>query len=87
MLDINYMKGDPGQYGATEYNGNGQLIRGPSGRFQVNLTDEGLASEQDAVNTIAHEVNHIRESLATGTFPADEGPATEAGNIAERHFH
>jgi RHS repeat-associated protein len=86
LMDLGYAPGDVGQYGYTSYNGLGQLLRGATGRFQVTLTDEGLASEQDAVNTIAHELNHIRESLGSGTFPAGEGPANLSGDIAELFF-
>ena len=85
-MDLNYEPGAPGQYGYTSYNGLGQLIRGANGRFQVTLTDQGLASEQDAVNTIGHELNHIRESLSTGTFPSGEGPANLSGELAELFF-
>jgi hypothetical protein len=36
-----------------------------------------------AGHTIGHELKHIRKSMATGTFPEGEGPATEAGDLAE----
>lgn len=50
------------------------------------MYDAGLASEQDAVNTIAHELNHIREVMATGKWPAREGHATGSGNAAQQYF-
>ena len=68
-MDLNYEVGQPRQYGFTSYNGAGRLIRGGNGRFQVTLTNLGLRSEADAVNTIAHELNHKRESMRTGQMP------------------
>jgi hypothetical protein len=75
-----------GDYGSTKYDWKGQLLRSAEGRFRVRLTDLSLQSERQAVNTIAHEVNHIRESLRTGLMPANETAATRAGNLAEEHF-
>jgi RHS repeat-associated protein len=57
-----------------------------SGRFVVTLSDSGLGSAGAAVNTIAHELNHIREILRNppGYFIDSEAAATIAGNLAER---
>lgn len=43
----------------------------------------GFSATEGAVNTIAHELNHLRESMRTGTFPVSEDPAMAAGNMAE----
>ncbi len=85
-MDLNYEPGAPGQYGFTSFNGAGYLLRGATGRFQVTLTDLGLQSESDAVNTIAHELNYIRKGLQTGEIPPSEDPAILSGNIAESVF-
>jgi hypothetical protein len=57
-MDLGYEAGaPPGVYGYTSFRGfSGRLIRGATGRFQVTLTDAGLASEADAVKTIGHEL-------------------------------
>jgi hypothetical protein len=52
----------------------------------VTLTDLGLNSAEHAVNTMAHELNHIRESLLIGTLPMSEDPAIAAGDMAEWNF-
>jgi hypothetical protein len=86
-MDLEYGgAGQSGDYGSTRLTLAGPLFRGPTGQFVVTLHDAGLASEEDAVNTIAHELNHIREVMATGEWPAGEGPATAAGNTAEQYF-
>ena len=86
LMDLSYETGSPGQYGFTSFNGAGNLIRGATGRFQVTLTDLGLRSEADSVNTIAHELNHIREGMRTGGLPPSEGPAIWSGDTAELFF-
>lgn len=86
IMNIGYEVGSPNQFGFTSYNGAGRLIRGSDGRFQVTLTNLGLRSEADAVNTIGHELNHIRESMRTGQMPPFEAPAIRSGNLAEEFF-
>lgn len=75
-------------YGFTSVNGAGQIFRSADGRFIITLTDAGLSSPQAALNTIAHELNHIREILngPTGHFIQDEAAATTAGDLAEAFF-
>ena len=62
-------------YAFTSQWGTGEIVTGASGRFVMTMTDSGLASMGDAVNSIAHEVNHVREILngPPGIFPDDEG--------------
>jgi hypothetical protein len=82
----------PDRYGFMSQTGGGEIFRAPNGRFEVTLTDSGLASRPDAVNTIAHEVNHIREILHNGGTGGrgymidSEAPATRAGDLAEQHY-
>jgi hypothetical protein len=64
----------------------GAPFRAANGRFVVTLTDRGLATEADAVNTIAHELNHLREAMRTGMPIVEEGPAIRSGNLAEEFF-
>ena len=75
-----------GDYAFTSQSGAGRIIRAPNGRFVLTLTDSGLTREGAAVNSIAHELNHVREILRgpLGTFVEDEGPAIQAGNKAEQ---
>lgn len=86
MFRLEYEGGQPlTNFGFTSYTGSGSAIRAADGRFVLTLTDAGLSSERAAVNTIAHELNHIRESLRGGLI-ADHGPANIAGNLAEEYF-
>lgn len=86
MISLEYEAGEAGFYGSTKYTGSNRLSRGADGRFRVMLTYESLVSEQQSVNTIAHDVNHIRESLRTGTIPIDEEAATREGNLVQQYF-
>ncbi|MBN2209630.1 MAG: hypothetical protein JW759_10095, partial [Candidatus Coatesbacteria bacterium] len=63
----------------------GELRRAPDGRIIITLTDNGLASEKDAVETIAHEVNHIREHFKTGNI-LNEGAAERSAKTAGEFF-
>jgi RHS repeat-associated protein len=62
-----------------------QVYRTPSGRFLLTLTNEGLADEQTAVATIAHELNHVRGVLNNGV-PTSEVDAEIAAMFAEEYF-
>ncbi len=64
----------------------GAPFRAANCQFVVTLTDQGLASEADAVNTIAHELNHLREAIRKGMSIVEEGPAIRPGNLAEEFF-
>lgn len=85
MMQLAHEAGGPG-YGFTSYTMSGAPFRAANGRFLVTLTDRGLASEADAVNTIAHELNHLREAMRTGMPIVEEGPAIRSGNLAEEFF-
>ena len=78
----------PHLYGFTSQTGTGAVVRAPNGQFVVTLTDAGLSSPHAAVNTIAHELNHIREILKQGPghFIKDEGAANLAGDLAELFY-
>lgn len=89
MFDLQYEAGaKAGDYAFTSQTGSGAIYRTASGRFLMTLTDSGLASEEDAVNSIAHELNHVREIMANGPgyFIDSEAPAIQAGNTAEQFF-
>lgn len=86
MFDLQYEAGaKSGDYAFTSRTLSGAIYRTSSGRYLMTLTDSGLASEQDAVNSIAHELNHVREITANGLdyFIDSEEPAIDAGDIAE----
>lgn len=89
MFEFQYEAGaKPGDYAFTSQYGTGAIVRAPNGRFIMTLTDSGLASEADAVNSIAHELNHVREIMRNGPgyFIDSEDPARLAGDIAELYF-
>jgi hypothetical protein len=75
---------DPGGlgFGHISYTGSGRPVRSVSGRIRLRLTDAALQSELDAVQTIAHELHHIREGIRTGDIPLDEDAAERAAQLA-----
>jgi RHS repeat-associated protein len=50
-------------FGGITQNGAGSLKRSHDGRIILTLGRQALSSEGSAVNTIAHELNHVREIL------------------------
>lgn len=68
-------------YGSSRFNGDDTPYINSSGRFEITLQDPALASEQDAVETIAHELAHLQ---AVG--PNDEIGAEEAAQVAGENF-
>ena len=83
MFDLQYEPGP--NFGFMSQTGSGALVRGAGGRIALTLQDAGLASEQDAVETIAHELNHVRGVLNNG-FVTDEPTAEAAAQAAGRYF-
>jgi hypothetical protein len=73
-------------YGHISYTGSGRPVRTVSGRIRLRLTDAALESELDAVQTIAHELHHIREGIRTGDVPLDEDAAERAARLAGRYL-
>jgi hypothetical protein len=77
----------PNADGFHSVNGAGKILRAPNGKFILTLTDNGLASSQNAVKTIAHELNHIRGILHKGEVTTEviaEGAAASAGNYFKK---
>ncbi len=72
-------------YGFTRLNFNETLARGADGRFQVYLQDPALVSELDAVQTIAHEITHVRAALAGGNV-WDHAYGEVVAELAGRNF-
>ena len=71
-------------YGFTSMDGAGNIVRAPDGRYIVTLTDAGLSSPGSALNTIAYELNHIREiSRTPGFHIPEEAVVALAGDLAE----
>jgi len=84
-ITLRYEAGAPSNfYGFTRMDGAGNVVRAPDGRYIITLTDSGLSSPGSALNTIAHELNHIREiNRMPGFFIPEEAGATLAGDLAE----
>jgi len=72
-------------YGYISQTGSGALVRGQSGRILLTLQEAGLASERDAAETIAHELNYVRAILKTG-FVSSETAAEISARQAGRYF-
>ena len=73
-----------GSYGSVTRIGN-SLQTASDSRFVMRLYDPGLASQRDAVMTIAHELNHVRGFLRSGAF-TDENTAEAAAQLAGKFF-
>ena len=84
-ISLQYEGGAPSNlYGFTSMDGAGNIVRAPDGRYIVTLADAGLSSPGSALNTIAHELNHIREISRTHGFHIpEEAGAMLAGDLAE----
>jgi hypothetical protein len=67
------------EYGCVSVNGAGAIWRGATGKIVMGLSDLGLSSRQAIVETVAHELNHVRGWLKTGTF----SPEASAEGAAE----
>jgi RHS repeat-associated protein len=83
MIQLAYEAGK--DFGFMSTDAAGRLIRGSTGRILVTLQNAGLASERDAVMTIAHELNHIRGVLAGGA-PTEHAIAEGAARLAGLFF-
>ena len=70
-------------FGFVEKEGD-KLVTDNRGRAIIKLTDEALASLETAVETVGHELHHVRESLA-GAGPS-EVAADAAGKGSLRTF-
>ncbi len=62
----------------------GNLVRTADGRIELRLFDKGLRSPQDLIETLSHELNHVREFYKTGVFSSES--AAEAAAEAARPF-
>ncbi len=77
---------EPGPYyGYISQTGSGALVRAQNGRIILTLQEAGLVSERDAVETIAHELNHVRRIMKTGTV-SPESEAEISAKQAGRYF-
>jgi hypothetical protein len=66
----------------------GRIVRAPNGRIVLTLYDRGLRSPQDVVETISHELNHVRGYYRIGEFTSEaeaEAAAEAARAAASRH--
>jgi hypothetical protein len=82
MIELRFESGE--HFGFTSSIEN-NLWRAPNGRVYVTLQELGLRGRADAVNTIAHELNHIREFMQSGTM-FNEDAAIRAGNLAGEYL-
>ena len=62
----------------------GDIVRAADGRIELRLFDKGLRSPQDLIETLSHELNHVREFYKTGAFSPES--AAEAAAEAARPF-
>ncbi len=72
------------QYGSMAYDINFNLLRNPAGRFQMTLSGIGLRDELTAVQTIAHELKHVRGTLRGGF--AEEDIAESNTDVIAQYF-
>jgi len=79
MFQLAYEAGP--HYGFISQTGAGALVRAADGRIVLTLQDAGLNSTRAAVETIAHELNHVRGILRTG-LATDEAAAEAAARAA-----
>jgi hypothetical protein len=47
------------------------LVRGEDGRIILTLHDKALSSSADLIETVSHELNHVRGYLKTGYMTAE----------------
>lgn len=62
-----------------------KIVRTPDGRAIIKLYDNALTSQRAAVETIAHEINHIRGVFKRGIYTSEEA-AEAAARAAGQHF-
>jgi len=90
MFDLEYEHPDDfnaNKFGFMSYKGTGEIVRSATGRFVITLTDTGLRSELDAVETIAHELNHVRSVLQYGPdYISTEQEAEFGAEALRTHF-
>ncbi|MEM7765591.1 MAG: FG-GAP-like repeat-containing protein [Pseudomonadota bacterium] len=72
---------DGPHFGFMSQLGDGSVFRAADGRFVITLQNAGLENARAALETIAHELNHIRGVLKTGQ-PTTEDVAEAAGKAA-----
>jgi hypothetical protein len=60
------------------------VVRSPSGKIDLTLFDKGLRSPQDIIETISHELNHVRGFLKNGKMSSEIN--AEAAAEAARNF-
>lgn len=84
LFELAYEAGDFG-FGYISQTGGGAIIRGETGRIMLTLMDPGLRSGRDAVETIAHELNHVR-SILRGEDVLEEGVAEISAQAVRRYF-
>jgi hypothetical protein len=91
MFKLEYQPGETVDYGGVSqrFNPNtleaGDLSRADDGRIRLTLYDKGLRSADDAVQTISHELNHVRGFMKTGEM-SSEASAEAAAESAAPHI-
>jgi hypothetical protein len=60
------------------------VYRSPDGRIELTLFDKGLRSRQDIIETISHELNHVRGYFNNGKMSSEI--SAEAAAEAARSF-
>ncbi len=62
----------------------GDMVRVADGRIELRLFDKGLRSPQDLIETLSHELNHVREFYKSRVFSSES--AAEAAAEAAKPF-
>ncbi len=78
-----YDFGSVGRYFNPKTMEPGDLVRAGDGRIELRLFDKGLRSPQDLIETLSHELNHVREFYKTGVFSTETETEAEAAAAAE----
>lgn len=79
-----YDFGSIGRYFSPKTLEPGDVLRAADGRIELRLFDKGLRSPQDLIETLSHELNHVREYYKSGVFSRES--AAEAAAESARPF-
>jgi len=91
LFELEYEAGNVLDFGAVHQRLNVRtaqpygILRAPNGKIRLTLFDKWLRSELDAVQTISHELNHVRRFLKTG-YMSSEASAEAAAEAASQFW-
>jgi len=91
LFELEYEAGNVLDFGAVHQRLNVRtaqpygILRAPNGKIRLTLFDKWLRSELDAVQTISHELNHVRRFLKTG-YMSSEASAEAVAEAASQFW-